>query len=456
MLSTDAGEEKMDVGEVSKPACDSPEQEAVSQEAVPQEAVPQEADPQEAVPQEMTDQSEGTEKRMEVIDPTDQPQKSSTPQIHDPDDFLVHLADILTWIHTTFYVQYDDMKQDVDVSAATDIPTPDLKDIIPKMRQSVLKGANILFTGVIPTNMRPERSPEWNTARAFGAAVHDKLIQGLNSSDLKHVLRATTHVIAAKAGTSKLREARRIHGIKIVNPRWLWSCAEQWKWVDERLFPVESSGDESKGEAGCTPTKKMRTDDLPKLHLKLPTSCAEAKQKKMENAQLSSPKESDSVHEKPQAGPTSFKSDNNTATAKGKCRKTSREEFADYGRHLSTESRLSVSDEELDKMEAEVDAELSSSSSDNENGAEQLGSYVSREEEDDTFGLSYEHFTGEVFIPEKQPGYSRKRKHLEVEESGSSNSPSSINSLLNLDESIEQSEEESENESGDELADLLS
>jgi len=178
----------------------------------------------------------------------------------------------------------------------------------------------------------------------------------------------------------------------------------------------------------------------------------EAKQKKMEATQPSSSKESDSVHEKPQARPTNSTSDNIVTTTE-KSQKTSREDFAEYRRHLSTESRLSVSDEELDKMEAEVDAELSSSSSDNENGAEQLGSYMSQEEDDD---LSYEHFTGEVFIPEKQSGYSRKRKHLEVEESGSSNSPSSNNSLVNFDESVEQSEEESENESGDELADLLS
>lgn len=420
--------------EVSKTACDGPEQGAVQQET--------------------PDPREGTEEKIEVNTSTeklDQPEKSSTPQIHDPDDFLIHLADILARIHTTFYIQYDDMKQAVDVSSAADLPTPDLKEIIPKMRQSVLKGANILFTGVIPTNMRPERSPEWNTARAFGATVHDKLIPGLNSSDLNQMLRATTHVIAAKAGTSKLREAKRIHGIKIVNPRWLWSCAEQWKWVDEKLFPVESSGDESKGDVGISPAKKMRTDE-PKLHLKLPTSCMEAKQKKMEATRPSSSKESDSVHEKPQARPTNSTSDN-IATTTEKSQKTSREDFAEYGRHLSTESRLSVSDEELDKMEAEVDAELSSSSSDNENGAEQLGSYVSQEEDDD---LSYEHFIGEVFIPEKQSGYSRKRKHLEVEESGSSNSPSSNNSLVNFDESFEQSEEESENESGDELADLLS
>ena len=387
---------------------------------------------QEGAQQESTGPRDKMEKSVEVASPakkSEQTQKSRTLQIHDPDDFLIHLRDILTRIHTEFYTQFDEIKKTIHTSSTTDIPTPDLKEIIPKMRQSILKGANILFTGVIPTNMPPERSREWNTARAFGATVHDQLIPGLNSSDPSQMLRATTHVVAAKVGTSKLREARRIPGMKIVNPRWLWSCAEQWRWVDERLF-------ESKPDPCDTQVKKMRTEEPLKFQLKRPTHHKEDVQTSAKDDSVC--KKNDMVREEPQVQPAN---------------PTSGAATTSVGRHLSTESRLSVSDAELDKMEAEVDAELSSTSSDNENDAEQLGSFIRKEEEEEEF--SYEQFTGEVFVSEKQPGHNRKRKHHEMEESGSSNSPSSNNSLVNLDESVDQSEEESENESEDELADLL-
>ena len=397
---------------------------------------------QEGAQQESTRPRDKMEESVEVASAakkSEQTQKSRTLQIHDPDDFLIHLRDILTRIHTEFYTQYDEIKKTIHTSSTTDIPTPDLKEIIPKMRQSILKGANILFTGVIPTNMPPERSREWNTARAFGATVHDQLIPGLNSSDPSQMLRATTHVVAAKVGTSKLREARRTPGMKIVNPRWLWSCAEQWRWVDERLFSMEfvkGDGEELKPDPYDTQVKKMRAEEPLKFQLKRPTHHKEDLQTSTKEDSVC--KKNDMVREEPQVQPVNPMSGAATTSV---------------GRHLSTESRLSVSDAELDKMEAEVDAELTSSSSDNENDAEQLGSFIRKEEEEEEF--SYEQFTGEVFVLEKQRGHSRKRKHHEMEESGSSNSPSSNNSLVNLDESVEQSEEESENESEDELADLL-
>ena len=322
---------------------------------------------QEGAQQESTGPRDKTEKSVEVASPakkSEQTQKSRTLQIHDPDDFLIHLRDILTRIHTEFYTQFDEIKKTIHTSSTTDIPTPDLKEIIPKMRQSILKGANILFTGVIPTNMPPERSREWNTARAFGATVHDQLIPGLNSSDPSQMLRATTHVVAAKVGTSKLREARRIPGMKIVNPRWLWSCAEQWRWVDERLF-------ESKPDPCDTQVKKMRTEEPLKFQLKRPTHHKEDVQTSAKDDSVC--KKNDMVREEPQVQPAN---------------PTSGAATTSVGRHLSTESRLSVSDAELDKMEAEVDAELSSTSSDNENDAEQLGSFIRKEEEEEEF--SYE------------------------------------------------------------------
>ncbi|XP_065913810.1 RNA polymerase II subunit A C-terminal domain phosphatase-like isoform X2 [Dysidea avara] len=159
--------------------------------------------------------------------------------IQDPDDFLVHLAVTLSKIHDIFYTEYDttaNTGQQPVAGTSSHVHTPDLKEIIPSMRQSVLKDCNILFTGVIPTNMPPERCPEWNTARAFGATIHSTLVGNV---DTKY--QPTTHLIVGRVGTSKLHEARRMPGIKIVECGWLWASAERWQRVDEVLYPVKES-----------------------------------------------------------------------------------------------------------------------------------------------------------------------------------------------------------------------
>lgn len=368
--------------------------------------------------------------------------KGKPPEINDPDDFLLHLGDILKRIHITFYKQYDKMARNVDLSTAIDIPTPDLKKIIPKMRQSVLKGAKILFTGVIPTNMPPERSPEWNTARAFGAVVHDKLLPGLSSSKPKQMLRATTHVIAGKAGTSKYKDAKRIPGMKIVNPLWLWSCAERWKWMDERLFPVEpEKSSEEKGED----TDKGDTHTIGEPHKRPKLQAIDEERKLTERTEL--------IGERTGIQTESFrlqqlemeeKDDNSDDEVYTK------QKLKEFERHLSTESRLSVSDEELEKMDAEVDAELIESSSSSDEDTEQLGTFISPDkgEEDE---VSYEKFTGDdVFNVQL---VNRKRKLADIEDSSSSNN-SPNTSVLNV-ESVEQSDESDVDESGDELAVLL-
>ena len=156
--------------------------------------------------------------------------------IQDPDDFLVHLAVTLSKIHDIFYTEYDCSSHQSEAAMSSHIHTPDLKEIIPRVRQSVLQGCNILFTGVIPTNMPPERCPEWNTARAFGAKIHSTLV-GIGDKNCQ----PTTHLIVGRVGTSKLHEARRMPGVKIVNCSWLWTSAERWQHADEALYSVKES-----------------------------------------------------------------------------------------------------------------------------------------------------------------------------------------------------------------------
>ena len=245
----------------------------------------------------------------------------ASPNIVDRDDFLLHLTDILTRIHNMFYTEYDIMCKQVDGSSHGESTTPDLKEIIPRLRKSVLKGARLLFTGVIPTNIKIERSREWNTAKAFGAVVHANIV--LRSDE------PTTHVIVGRKDTAKYKQAKRVKGMKIVNPNWFWCCAERWKLVNESLFPVEDN------EIVIKPQSKATVRQTPVV--------AEEKRKDVSQEKNES-QISNSVP--------------STSTSSG------------------AERKFSVSREELEMMEAEIEAELEDDDDDDEEEQEELGSLI--------------------------------------------------------------------------------
>ena len=114
--------------------------------------------------------------------------------------------------------------------------TPDLKAIVTELRRDVLRGANVVFTGLIPTSAKPEDSHPWRVACALGARVSNTIVTPKDTNNHSDV---TTHVIAGRLGTEKSYRAVKTRGIKLVNPGWLFCCYERWEWVDERLFPLE-------------------------------------------------------------------------------------------------------------------------------------------------------------------------------------------------------------------------
>ncbi|EFN87962.1 RNA polymerase II subunit A C-terminal domain phosphatase [Harpegnathos saltator] len=135
----------------------------------------------------------------------------------DDDDYLLYLEDILRRIHTEFYCTLDKGNG-----------RRSLRDIIPRVRSQVLKGLYLTFSGLIPTHQKLHQSRAYKVARAFGAEVTQDLTE------------KTTHLVAIRKGTAKANAAKKDTNIKIVNPEWLWTCAERWEHVDERLFPVTS------------------------------------------------------------------------------------------------------------------------------------------------------------------------------------------------------------------------
>ena len=349
---------------------------------------------------------------------------SSRPKIEDPDKFLLSLEKILQQIHTTFYTEYDSVKQTSTIgnvdrrgSHGDDIPTPDLKEIIPRFRKSVLQGARLVFTGVIPTNMPMERSREWNTARAFGAVVQTQLIPGRGSTKADITSEATTHLIVGRPATNKHRQALKMKGLKVVNSKWLWACAEQWQWVDETLFAPDFPSE------GATKTKLT-------------------KEKR---------EQGDSEHHQVEGGSTTRGNEGGSDPGLNVLQMG-----AGGSQHRS--HRFSVSSEELEKMEAEINRELSieeeeeDDDDEEESGEEEddlsnvdrLGSYIGKDNQNESMD-TFEDYLGLATSDTFQ--LSRKRKHDEVDISSSnSNSPEDHS------QSVRVSEDEEED---DELADLL-
>ena len=144
--------------------------------------------------------------------------KEEVQEVQDPDDYLVYLEDILKTVHKAYYDLYDQMSGDAKV--------PDLKTVVPYVKRKVLQGVNIVFSGIVPTQIPLERSKPFLLAKSLGASVS-------SSISIK-----TTHLVAAKIGTAKINDAKKVGCVSIVTPDWLWSCAERWERVDERLYPL--------------------------------------------------------------------------------------------------------------------------------------------------------------------------------------------------------------------------
>lgn len=350
---------------------------------------------------------------------------SVTKKISDPDDFLLHLASILKRIRNTFYNEYDIWKAEMQETEEHPPLSPDVKEIIPRLRESVLKGTSLLFTGVIPTNVKLERSQEWNTATAFGAMVHTSFISGLSSNDPDKISLATTHVIVGRPDTIKYKQAKNEKLVKFVNPRWFWNCAERWEHLDESAFPIEF---EEKQERENEQKDSLDSSDHSTIVNK--ENSSEQKTKVTEGSLLKTKGSS--------ASPVTTTSKNNRKTVDGSSTSTdSREEqFSLF------ERKFSVSSEELEKMEAEIDAELESE----DDNDETIGSYIQPVvDEYERQRHSFDAYLG--LEPTALPNSkglvgSRKRKHGDIDGSSDSNS-------------ICEDPESSSDESDDELAKLL-
>ncbi|NXN26684.1 CTDP1 phosphatase, partial [Nycticryphes semicollaris] len=145
----------------------------------------------------------------------------------DDDDHLMYLEEILVRVHTDYYTKYDKyLKKEIE-------EIPDIRKIVPELKSKVLADVTIIFSGLYPTNFPIEKTREHYHATALGAKIVKNLVLSADDPD------KATHLIAARTGTEKVRQAQDCKDLHVVNPDWLWSCLERWDKVEEQLFPLK-------------------------------------------------------------------------------------------------------------------------------------------------------------------------------------------------------------------------
>jgi len=177
---------------------------------------------------EISDSDSSSEVKSREISDTEEviENDSKVEDVEDTDDYLLYLEEILRTVHTAYYELYDQFSQATASNETPKLPGPDLKMVIPYVRRKTLQGCTIVFSGVVPTNSSLERSKPFLLAKAMGATVREEVDS------------TTTHLVAARVGTIKVNEARRLPEVCIVTPDWLWACAERWEKVEEKLFTL--------------------------------------------------------------------------------------------------------------------------------------------------------------------------------------------------------------------------
>jgi RNA polymerase II subunit A C-terminal domain phosphatase len=120
--------------------------------------------------------------------------------------------------------------------------------IIAEIKRAVLEGCKIVFTGVIPLGERQQEADIWKIAEEFGAKC------------LLSVSSAVTHLIAAKPGTEKVRQAYKLGHVHVVYPGWLYNSVATWNREQEEHYALPR--EERHGSKPAEPSPAF-----PELHL---------------------------------------------------------------------------------------------------------------------------------------------------------------------------------------------
>ncbi|KAK2737300.1 Carboxy-terminal domain (CTD) phosphatase [Myotisia sp. PD_48] len=192
--------------------------------------------------------------------------------LEDNDTELSRLQERLQLIHERFFEEYNLKRtqslggrisalrgqrapaakdKDVDLRIV-----PDVKVLLPQIKRPTLEGLMLVFSGVLPLNTDTQNADISLWAKSFGAVIENKIS-----------LR-TTHLVAGRNRTAKVREATRYPKIKIVTVEWLLESITQWRKLDETPFMVPVHPDD-RGEpiksSENSPSSKRSTENPDEL-----------------------------------------------------------------------------------------------------------------------------------------------------------------------------------------------
>ncbi|KAF0701091.1 Aste57867_8388 [Aphanomyces stellatus] len=120
----------------------------------------------------------------------------------------------------------------IDVEAQRSGRGRNVKTILLNLRHEVLRGCNIVFSGVIPLGKPPEVDYLWKLAMSFGATP------SMTMDDFP-----VTHLIIdpRRLGSKKYMDAKAKENVVVINPQWLVDSASEWSRLDEAKYFVTSS-----------------------------------------------------------------------------------------------------------------------------------------------------------------------------------------------------------------------
>ncbi|KAI1956038.1 CTD phosphatase Fcp1 [Ophidiomyces ophidiicola] len=175
---------------------------------------------------------------------SDDSQDSSKHRHHlleDNDTELFQLAERLRLIHQRFFEEYD-RKRSLSLGGRVSalrgeiVPTkdkgidlrtvPDIKVIMPQIKRKILEAIVVVFSGVLPLGTDTQKADISLWAKSFGVIITQKIDS------------RTTHLVAGRNRTAKVREATRYPKIKIVTIQWLLDSLVQWKRLQEEPYLV--------------------------------------------------------------------------------------------------------------------------------------------------------------------------------------------------------------------------
>jgi RNA polymerase II subunit A C-terminal domain phosphatase len=138
--------------------------------------------------------------------PSSSPKRGSS----ESDQQLLWTSDVLMRLHERYYQHNESSHEST---------RPSVPEILASMRREVLRGCNVVLSGLIPIHKQNSTAESDRPRPPIVRYVED-----LGGRILSTVTNDATHVVAAKDGTDKIIAARKVPGCVVVKTAWIMEC----------------------------------------------------------------------------------------------------------------------------------------------------------------------------------------------------------------------------------------